>query len=160
MDNVWQVHTSYVCTIDLQFHPSWLCAHECFECILPLVNLKPSVKQEKAHPQSVGEDRGGDKLVLGHFTQQLIVVSLIKKDLVYNLLLLLSLAPLLHLHIHPYQLPSAAPIPYYTCTDFVLKFNVRHRGLETVRRFQQSGKQPRRLGGDSCATVQTFTSSR
>jgi len=46
-------------------------------------------------PQALGEDGGGDLLVLGHLREQLVVGGLVEQHSVVHLLLLLTLAPLL-----------------------------------------------------------------
>ena len=47
------------------------------------------------YPQALGEDGGGDLLVLGHLREQLVVGGLVEQHSVVHLLLLLTLAPLL-----------------------------------------------------------------
>lgn len=49
----------------------------------------------KTYPQSIGQDWKSDKFVLGNFNKKLVISSLIKQNHVVDLLLLLSLTPLL-----------------------------------------------------------------
>jgi hypothetical protein len=52
--------------------------------------------QGPINPEALGEDGGGDLLVLGHLGEQLVVGGLVEQHRVVHLLLLLSLAPLLY----------------------------------------------------------------
>ena len=61
------------------------------------------------YPETLGEDGGGDLLVLGHLREQLVVGGLVEEHRVVDLLLLLSLAPLLQKSTNAYDAMRTSP---------------------------------------------------
>lgn len=54
-----------------------------------------SLNLEFTHPEPFRKDRWSNLLVFGNFGKHLLITNLVEKNLVVNLLLLLSLAPFL-----------------------------------------------------------------